>query len=92
MREKHGFFCEISATIWVESFAPGEQRDLPSRDRPPAHPHFAIFHTESVNYAYWRHVLVGNWNAAQRTRQSFPPPVRKARILDHKISFTIKPY
>ena len=51
MREKRAFFCEISAGFGVVTFAPGKHRNTPTRGSTLTTPHFAIFLTESVNYA-----------------------------------------
>ena len=51
MREKRAFFCEISAGFGVVTLAPGKHRNTPTRGSTLTTPRFAIFLTESVNYA-----------------------------------------
>ena len=51
MRKKRAFFCEISVGFGVACFAPGKHRNTPSHGSTLTTPHFAIFLTESVNYA-----------------------------------------
>ena len=95
MRENYGFFYEISAAIWVEYFVPGEQRCEPSRDSPLTRPHFAIFHTESVNYALSSRIvarMVPRPLILVSAPAEWRLPNGIERLKSKTSSFTIKPY
>jgi len=69
----HIFGEDCARCMEIAGFSPKSTPVFESHVSPPANeearhraiahlarPHFAIFHTESVNYAYWRHVSGGN--------------------------------
>ncbi|MEN6635010.1 MAG: hypothetical protein ABFC56_04120 [Clostridiaceae bacterium] len=54
MRENHGFFFEFAVRFSLRFFVSGGRARFSQHGEPRTDPHFAIFHSESVNYACLR--------------------------------------